>query len=277
MTKRETLLARTFVDVADTLVADFDVVDFLTVLTSRCVDLFGLSEAGLLLADPPGGLRVAASSSDAMQVLELFEIQQDDGPSLDCYRSGAPVHCEDLSKAQKRWPRFTGAALASGWASVDALPMHLRDQVIGSLNLLRAVPGALPDTDLVAAQALADVATIGILQHRAAEEHRLLAEQLQYALNSRIVVEQAKGVLAEHQGLDMDGAFAALRKYARDHNRRLVDVAHAVVDRASPRATSRGRTSPGPPVTPGVQRWCVRASASAARVFGRSTRVSVRR
>ncbi len=146
MTQRETLLARTFVDVADTLVDDFDVVDFLTVLTSRCVDLFGLSEAGLLLADAPNGLRVAASSSDAMQVLELFEIQQDDGPSLDCFRTGAPVHCPDLRHAGGRWPRFTAEALASGWVAVDALPMHLRDEVIGSLNLLRAQTGALPDS-----------------------------------------------------------------------------------------------------------------------------------
>ena len=231
MTQNESLLARTFVDVADTLVADFDVVDFLTLLTSRCIELFQLSEAGLLLADPPRGLRVAATSSHEMRVLELFEIQHEDGPSLECYRSGAPVHCEDLRTATDRWPRFTPEALASGWASVDALPMHLRDDVIGSLNLLRAEPGALPAPDLVAAQALADVATIGILQHRAADEHRLLAEQLQYALNSRVAVEQAKGVLAERSGLGTDRAFSTLRKYARDHNQRLVDVAHAVVER----------------------------------------------
>jgi GAF domain-containing protein len=231
MPQRETLLARTFVDVADTLVADFDVVDFLTVLTSRCVELFELSEAALLLADPPGGLRLAASSSHEMQVLELFEIQHDDGPSVDCYQTGVPVQCEDLREGTDRWPRFAREALASGWASVHALPMHLRDEVIGSLNLLRAQPGPLPPTDLVAAQALADVATIGILQHRAAEEHRLLAEQLQYALNSRVTVEQAKGVLAEHASLNMDGAFTALRTYARNHNQRLVDVAHAVVER----------------------------------------------
>ena len=231
MPERETLLARTFVDVADTLVADFDVVDFLTLLTSRCVELFELSEAALLLADPPRGLRVAASSSHEMRVLELFEIQHDDGPSVDCYHAAAPVQCEDLRKGTERWPRFAREALASGWASVHALPMHLRDEVIGALNLLRAEPGPLPPTDLVAAQALADVATIGILQHRTAEEHRLLAEQLQYALNSRVVVEQAKGVLAEHAGLDMDDAFCALRQYARNHNRRLVDVAHAVAER----------------------------------------------
>jgi len=234
VTQREDLLARAFVDVADTLVADFDVVDFLTVLTTRCVELFALSEAALLLADPPRGLRVAASSSHEMHVLELFEIQHDQGPSVDCYRRGEPVECADLHTAVTRWPRFARKALDSGWTSAHALPMHLRSELIGSLNLLRAEPGPLPTTDLVAAQALADVATIGLLQHRAAEEHRLLAEQLQYALHSRVAVEQAKGVLAEHTGLDMDRAFTALRQYARNHNLGLVDVAHAVVERQIP-------------------------------------------
>lgn len=160
MTVNDSLLARTFVDVADTLVDDFDVVDFLTVLTSRCLELFELSEAGLLLADPPRGLRVAASSSNEMRVLQLFEVQHDDGPSLECYRTGAAVHCPDLRTQTQRWPRFAPEALASGYASVDALPMHLRDEVIGSLMLLRATPGPFPAADLVAAQALADVATI---------------------------------------------------------------------------------------------------------------------
>ncbi len=234
MTQREDLLARAFVDVADTLVADFDVVDFLTLLTTRCVELFALSEAALLLADPPRGLRVAASSSHEMHVLELFEIQHDQGPSVDCYRRGEPVECADLHTAVTRWPRFARKALDSGWTSAHALPMHLRSELIGSLNLLRAEPGPLPTTDLVAAQALADVATIGLLQHRAAEEHRLLAEQLQYALHGRVAVEQAKGVLAEHTGLDMDAAFTALRQYARNHNLGLVNVAHAVVERQIP-------------------------------------------
>jgi hypothetical protein len=231
MAQRETLLARTFVDVADTLVADFDVVDFLTVLTTRCVELFDLSEAGLFLADPPGALHVAASSSHNGHAQELLEVQQTDGPSLDSYRSGQMVRCEDLSAALDRWPEFAPRAVASGRVSVYALPMHLRSDVIGSLNLLRADPGSLPNADLVAAQALADVATIGILQHRAAEEHRLLAEQLMYALDSRIAVEQAKGLLAEQGRLDMEQAFTSLRQYARDTNRRLVDVAHAVIER----------------------------------------------
>ena len=163
--RRETCLAQTFVDVADTLVADFDIVEFLTVLTNRCVDLFDLSEAGLLLADLPDGVRVVASSSHQMELLELFELQYDEGPCLDCYRSGEPVRCDDLHRATERWPRFAPEALNAGWVSVYALPMRLREKTIGSLNLLRETSRPLEDSDLVAVQALADVATIGILQH----------------------------------------------------------------------------------------------------------------
>ena len=231
---RETLLAQTFVDVADTLVADFDIVDFLTVLTNRCVELFDLSEAGLLLADALGHVRVVATSSHRMELLELFELQHDEGPCLDCYRDGHAVRCDDLRSAVDRWPRFAPEALAAGWMSVYAVPMRLRHQTIGSLNLLRAQPTPLAETDLAAAQALADVATIGILQYRATEEQRMLAQQLQHALDSRVAVEQAKGVLAEHGHLGMEAAFAALRRYSRDHNERLADVACAVVDRTIP-------------------------------------------
>lgn len=245
MAEREELLAQTFVDVADTLVADFDVLDFLTMLTGRCVELFELSEAGLMLADPPEGVRVAASSSHQMGLLELFEIQHDEGPCLDCYRDAEPVHCADLSTALDRWPVFAPEALAAGFNSVVALPMRLRDQVIGSLNLLRTEPGMLSDADLVVAQALGDVATIGILQHRVASEYRLLAEQLQFALNSRVVIEQAKGVLAQAARLDMDHAFAAMRQYARAHNRRLTDVADTIVSRdLSADEVIRARTPP---------------------------------
>lgn len=229
MASRETLLARTFVDVSDTLVLDFDVVDFLSVLAGRCVELLSVSEAGLMLADSEGVLRVAASSSDTMNILELFELQHDDGPCVDCYRTKAPVREDDLHEAVSRWPRFAPEAIGAGFTSVYALPMRLRDQVIGSLNLLRAEPGVLDGDELLVAQALADVATIGILQHRAASESRLISEQLQYALNSRIVIEQAKGVLSARAGLDMDQAFTAMREYARSHSQLLVDVAQAIV------------------------------------------------
>jgi GAF domain-containing protein len=226
------MLARAFVDVSDTLVLDFDVVDFLSVLAGRCVELLGVSEAGLMLADSEGVLRVAASSSDTMKLLELFELQHNDGPCVDCYRTKAPVREDDLHGAVSRWPRFAPEAIAAGFHSVYALPMRLRDQVIGSLNLLRAEPGLLDGDGLLVGQALADVATIGILQHRAASESRLITEQLQYALNSRILIEQAKGVLSARGGLDMDKAFGLMRQYARNHSQRLVDVAGAIADRS---------------------------------------------
>jgi GAF domain-containing protein len=231
VTDRDELLARTFVEVADTLVRGFDIVDFLSVLALRCVELFETVEAGLMVAESPGTVQVVASSSHQMHLLELFEVQQDQGPCLDCYRTGEAVGSPDLNVDTGRWPTFAPEALAAGFASAHALPMRLRDEVIGSLNLLVRPTGGLPPADLAAAQALADVATISILQHRAAEEARLLAEQLQYALNSRVTIEQAKGVLSERSGLDPDIAFESLRRYARNHNQRLVDVAEGVVRR----------------------------------------------
>jgi GAF domain-containing protein len=228
---RDDVLARTFVDVADTLVADFDLVDFLTMLTVRCVDLFDLAAAGLMLSDADDGMRVAASSNERMQLLELFELQYDEGPCLDCFRSAEPVRCDDLTEASERWPVFVPEALSSGYASVYALPMRLRRQVIGSLNLLGPRPHALDADAMVEAQALADVATIGILQQRAASEQRLLTQQLQYALQSRVLVEQAKGILSEYGRVDMDEAFSVLRNYARDHNTRLAEVAGYLVER----------------------------------------------
>jgi GAF domain-containing protein len=240
MPSRETLLARTFVDISDTLVADFDVLDFLTVLAGRCVELLGVSEAGIMLADPEGVLRVAASSSHTMNLLELFELQHDDGPCVDCFRTKAPIREESLPRALDRWPRFAPEAISAGFHSVYALPMRLRDQVIGSLNLLGAQPGVLDPDELQVAQSLADVATIGILQHRAASEGRLVAEQLQYALNSRIVIEQAKGVLSAAADLDMNEAFTVMRQYARSHNQRLIDVAHAIAQRSLDVATVVG-------------------------------------
>jgi GAF domain-containing protein len=226
---RETLLAKTLVELADTLVADFDVVDLLTRLADRCVDVLDVGAAGLMLAAPDGGLRVMASSSDTMRVLELFELQAEEGPCLDCYRTGQPVVNQDLEAANGRWPRFAAEVLASGFHSVHALPMRLRGTVIGALNLFHIEPGEMRHADLDAAQAFADVATIAILQHRAALEAQVLNEQLNHALNSRVIIEQAKGMVAEREGLDMEHAFATLRHYARNHNLRLVDVATDVI------------------------------------------------
>jgi transcriptional regulator with GAF, ATPase, and Fis domain len=227
---REALLARTFVELADTLVADFDVVELLTLLTDGCVDVLDVGAAGLMLAAPEGDLRVMASSSEAMRVLELFELQSQEGPCLDCYRTGQPVVNQDLATVNGRWPRFAAEALAAGFHSVHALPMRLRGTVIGALNLFHIEPGEMRQADVAAAQAMADVATIGVLQHRAALEAQVLNEQLNHALNSRIVIEQAKGIIAEREGLNMEQAFSTLRSHARHHNLRLLDVAGDVID-----------------------------------------------
>jgi len=230
MPDREATLARTLVKLADTLVADFDVVDLLSILADRCVEVLEVDAAGLMLVAPDGDLRVMASSSEAMRVLELFELQSEEGPCLDCYRTGQPVVNQDLADADGRWPRFAAEALAAGFQSVHALPMRLRGTVIGALNLFHIEPGEMQQADIEAAQALADVATIGILQHRAALDANVINDQLNIALNSRIVIEQAKGMVAEHEGLGMDQSFARLRAHARGHNLRLVDVASAVID-----------------------------------------------
>lgn len=227
---KEAVLAGTLVKLADTLVADFDVVELLTVLVDRCVELLEVGAAGLMLVAPEGDLRVMASSSETMRVLELFELQSQEGPCLDCYRNGHPVVNQDLDSAHDRWPRFTVEALAAGFHSVHALPMRLRGAVIGALNLFHQEPGEMREADVGAAQALADVATIAILHHRASLEAQVLNDQLNHALNSRIVIEQAKGMIAERGGVNMDQAFATLRHHARNHNLRLVVVAQDVID-----------------------------------------------
>jgi GAF domain-containing protein len=226
---RESLLARTFVELADTLVDDFDVVELLTLLADRCVDVLDVAAAGLMLASPEGELRVMASSSDAVRVIEIFELEAKEGPCVDCYRTGEPVVNQSLGSADDRWPRFAPVARQAGFRSAHAIPMRLRGMVIGALNLFRIDEGQLRDVDVVAAQALADVATIGILQHRAMRETHIVNEQLAHALQSRIIIEQAKGVLAERANVDMEEAFVMLRSHARSHNERLADVAGDVV------------------------------------------------
>jgi len=241
---REALLVQTMVEVADTLVDDFDVVELLTRLADRCVEVFDVSATGLMLARPgDAGLQVIASSSDAMRVLELFELQAEEGPCPDCYRTGEPVLNEDLATVDGRWPRFAPRALEAGFRSVHALPMRLRGLTIGALNLFRSVEGPLREDDVLAAQALADIATIAILQQRATSEARVLNEQLGHALNTRIVIEQAKGVLAERANLDMEESFSRLRAHARNHNLRLADVAEGVIDGT----LSAGSIDPAPP------------------------------
>jgi GAF domain-containing protein len=228
--EREVLLARTFVEIVDTLVDDFDVVDLLTLVADRCVEVLEVSAAGLMLVAPEGDLRVVAYSSEAVRAVELFELQSEEGPSLDTFSTGAPVVNQDLERVNGRWPRFASKAIGCDFRSVHALPMRLRGVTIGALSLFRTHEGAMEESDVIAAQALADVATVAILHHRAASEAQLVNEQLNHALNSRIVIEQAKGVVAEATGLDMEQAFNRLRHHARNHNQRLVDAARAVID-----------------------------------------------
>jgi GAF domain-containing protein len=238
------LLSDTFVDLADTIVADFDVIDFLHMLTDRSVQLLDVSAAGLLLADPRGELRVVAASSERARLLELFQLQNDQGPCLDCFHSGQPVAAADLSAEPPRWPRFTAAAQQAGFAAVQAVPMRLREQIIGALNLFRVTAGPFDPGDMRVSQALADVATISLLHERTLRRSEVLNEQLQTALNSRVIIEQAKGKIAERLNLDMDQAFAVLRNYARDRNRRLSDLARAIVDGS---VAIPGGTAPGGP------------------------------
>jgi GAF domain-containing protein len=235
------LLTDTFVDLADTMVADFDVIDFLHLLTDRSVTLLAASAAGVVLADPRGQLRVAAASSEAAEVVELFQIQNDQGPCLDCFHTGRPVTAADLTSPGQPWPKFAAAASAAGFRAVEALPMRLRDQVVGALNLFASAPGALSEADLRVGQALADVATIGLLQERNLRRSETLAEQLQAALNSRVVIEQAKGKLAERYDLDMDQAFKLLRDHARTTNQRLTELAGQFVSSATSDFPPSGR------------------------------------
>jgi GAF domain-containing protein len=227
---RESLLTRTFVELADTLVDEFDVVELLTTLADRCVDVLDVSAAGLMLISPEGDLRAVASSSEAMRMVELFELQSQEGPCLDCYRSRQPVLNQHLGDVERRWPHFEPVALEAGFRSVHALPMRLRGNVIGALNLFRTDRADLDEADIVAGQALADAATITVLQHQAVLETQLVNARLSHALNSRIVIEQAKGVLAERAGVSMEAAFSAMRNRARNHNEKLVEVAQGVID-----------------------------------------------
>jgi GAF domain-containing protein len=223
-------LARIFVEIADTLVDEFDLIDFLHMLAVRTADLVHASAVGLVLADPHGRLEFMAASDENAQILELFQVQNREGPCFDAFRTGRPVVNADLADAGAQWPRFAPRATAAGFHSVHAFPLRLRSDVIGALNVFGAGTGRpLDDADTKIVQALTDVAAIGLLQERAIRRGELLTEQLQGALNSRIVIEQAKGAIAQAWGVNVNEAFAAIRDYARAHNRRTSDVAHAIL------------------------------------------------
>jgi GAF domain-containing protein len=222
---KQAVLVRTLVDLVDSLVADFDIVDLLTLLSDRCVEALDVAAAGVMIATPAGHLQVVASSSDAMRTLELFQLQANQGPSVDAYRSGKPVVNQDLRANVGRWPSFTPHAIAAGFRSTHSLPMRLHGQIIGALNLFRVDNGTLDPDDVAAAQALADVATVAIVQKRATADAQALNN---HALTSRVIIEQAKGKISEAAHLDMDQAFQLLRHHARNRNLRLTDLAHDV-------------------------------------------------
>jgi GAF domain-containing protein len=227
---REVLLVRTLVELADALVDDFDMVEVLNLLSDRCVEVMDVDAAGVMLAAPDGELKVVASSCETMRVLELFELQAEEGPCVDCYRSGTPMVNWELAALIGRWPHFAPRAVNAGFNSVHSLPLRLRGQTIGALSLFRADNGLLDIDDVLAAQALADVATIAILQHQAAVDVQLVSDQLNRALSNRIVIEQAKGRISEAAGIDMDRAFRRLRHHAHNHHVRLVDLCTSLVD-----------------------------------------------
>jgi len=240
MPGREGPLVQAFVALADTLVDDYDVVEFAQQLVEDCVALLDADSAGLLLDDLRGGLQVLAATSEEARLLDLLQIQSDSGPCLQAYRTGQQVLVDDLRTEPSRWPEFAARASAEGFGAVYAIPLRLRSERIGALNLFRAKPVAMTASDLLVAQALADVATIGILHQRVLTRGAVVNSQLQTALNTRIVIEQAKGVLAERQGLDMDQAFVQLRSMARNSNRLLSEVAHEVIERSSQAQSESG-------------------------------------
>ena len=229
MTTREQLIADTFVELADTLVSEFDLLEFLHTLIERTVALVDADAGGIMLADQHGKLEVLAASTPATRLVELFELQHDEGPCLDAFRSGQSVSRVDAAAMHAAWPSFTPRLAQAGFASAQALPLRLRNEVIGALNVFRVSPEALSDADMKLARALADVATVGIIQQRMISARELLAQQLQQALDSRVRIEQAKGVLAERAGISVDEAFVLMRSHARNTGAHLRQVVEGVL------------------------------------------------
>ncbi len=226
--ERQVLTATAFVEIVDTLVGDFDVIEVLTVLTSRCVELVGAAAAGILLADSDGHLRVIGASTEQIQLLELFQVQNDEGPCLDCFHTGKVVLHSDLDTTSP-WPQFAVECTNAGFGSVCAVPLRLKSHIVGCLNMFISEPGGLSTADVALAQALADVATIAIVQDQATRNAAVREGHLERALTSRIAIEQAKGMIAERGTTNMDEAFSRLRRYARDHNLGLTATAEALI------------------------------------------------
>lgn len=228
---REILMNAAFVKLADTLIDDFDMVDLLHTLVEECIRIFDTQAGGLMLADADGNLELVASTSEEANLVEIMQLSAGAGPCVQCFETGVAVIVTDIEHDAAQWPDFRREALAQGFRSVYAAPMRLRGKIIGTLNLLGTHRGSLSDRDAEAVQALADAATIGILQERLVRETTIITEQLNRALTSRIFIEQAKGVLSESEGISVDEAFALLRSFSRDSNRPLQSVAEAVANR----------------------------------------------
>jgi GAF domain-containing protein len=226
---RDDRLAETFVLLADTLVDNFDLIDFLQTLSECCVDLIDVSAAGIMLANSDGDLQHAASSNEQMRFVELLELQDQEGPCFDAYRSNTAIRCASTDEAIQRWPHFGPNAKLNGFAAVSAVPMRLRAQVIGSLNLFSTEPRRLGDDDIRVVQAMADVATIGILQERSIHDAQAFSDQLERALESRVMIEQAKGIVAERSHIPVDEAFDRIRRFSRSNNRLLSETARQVI------------------------------------------------
>jgi transcriptional regulator with GAF, ATPase, and Fis domain len=251
---RQALTATTFLEIVDTLVDDFDVIDVLTLLTSRSVELLEAAAAGILLADSDGQLRVIGASTEQVGLLELFQIQNDEGPCLDCYNTGTVVLNSSLDE-DSPWPRFAAESVSAGLPSVCAVPLRLKDLILGCLNLFMSEPVGLSDAEITLAQALADVASIAIVQDQATRQAALREGHLQHALTSRISIEQAKGMISERGHVDMDEAFNRLRSYARNNNRGLTEVAESlVVGTTSIDAVWDRRRPPPPPNVPPISK-----------------------
>jgi len=229
VTRPQSAVAKVFVELADNLVTDFDLIDFLDLVTVRSAQALNVEAVGMLLAHTDDDLNVVAASCETMRVLELFQLQSDEGPGLDCYLTGRPVNCPDLSCEASRWPGFVSQALDAGFAAVHALPMRSYDATIGQINLLTATHGGLDGEQLAVAQAFTDMATIGVMGARAIRGSELLIKQLHTALNSRVTIEQAKGILAGRWCITVGEASELLRSYAHGRNQKLTEVAEAVV------------------------------------------------
>lgn len=228
---RAELVSAAFVKLAGELVGEYDIVDMLHTLVIESVTVLDASAAGLLLADPLGELQVLASTSEESYLVEVLQQQAGAGPCVDAYRTGTVVTINDIDAAGHMYPDFREAALSQGFHSVHAIPMRLRHRTIGALNLFRTETGDLSPEDAAIGQALADVATLSILQERAFRENAVVNSQLQHALSSRILVEQAKGVIAQGGNVDMNEAFTRLRSYARAHNQTIHATAERVICR----------------------------------------------